>query len=198
MINDAMSGKIDLILTKSISRFARNTVNTLNNVRMLKENNIGVLFEEENINTSEMAGELLLTILSSVAQQESEPILNHVKLGFKMKMERGELIGFNRCLGYNYNIDTKELSINEEAAETVKYIFRRYLEGAGGQIIARELTAMKAKTIKGRTKWTDSAAIEIIKNEKYKGDVLTGKTFTSDLITHKRYANFGETDQYYI
>ena len=198
MISDAMSGKIDLILTKSISRFARNTVDTLNNVRMLKEKNIGVIFEEENINTLEMAGELLLTILSSVAQQESETISNHVKLGFKMKMERGELIGFNRCLGYNYNVDTKELYINEEEAETVRYIFERYLEGAGGKIIARELTAMKAKTIKGRSKWTESTVLGIIKNEKYKGDVLTGKTFTSDPITHKRYANFGEVDQYYI
>lgn len=198
MISDAMAGKIDLILTKSISRFARNTVDTLNYVRMLKEKGIGIIFEEENINTLEMAGELLLTILSSVAQQESETISNHVKLGFKMKMERGELIGFNRCLGYNYDLETKKIYVNQTEAETVKYIFQRYLEGVGGQTIAKELTKLNAKTINGNTKWTDSAVLGIIKNEKYIGDVRTGKTFTADPITHKRYANFGEADQYYI
>jgi len=127
MINDCLQGKIDLILTKSISRFARNTVDTLKYVRMLKERNIAVLFEEENINTLEMAGELLLTILSSAAQQESETISSHVKLGLKMKKERGELIGFNRCLGYEYNQETKELTIVESEAEIVRYIFDRYI-----------------------------------------------------------------------
>ena len=198
MISDAMAGKIDLILTKSISRFARNTVDTLNNVRKLKEKGIGIIFEEENINTLEMAGELLLTILSSVAQQESETISNHVKLGLKMKMERGEMVGFNRCLGYNYDPVTKKIYINEEEAETVRYIFNRYVSGAGCLTIARELTKGKYKTSKGNTKWRDSGVMGIIKNEKYVGDMLTGKTYTSDPITHKRFANFGEADQYYI
>lgn len=198
MISDAMSGKIDLILTKSISRFARNTVDTLNNVRKLKEKGIGIIFEEENINTLEMAGELLLTILSSVAQQESETISNHVKLGLKMKMERGEMVGFNRCLGYNYDPTEKKIYINVEEAETVKYIFNRYVSGIGCRTIARELTKGKYKTSKGNTKWTESAVMGIIKNEKYVGDMLTGKTYTSDPITHKRFANFGEADQYYI
>ena len=103
MIQDSLNGKIDLILTKSISRFARNTLDTLKYVRMLKVKNVAILFEEENINTLEMAGELLLTILSSVAQQESETISSHVKLGLKMKQQRGELIGYNGCLGYTYN-----------------------------------------------------------------------------------------------
>ena len=107
MIQDSMNGKIDLILTKSISRFARNTLDTLKYVRMLKEKNVAILFEEENINTLEMAGELLLTILSSVAQQESETISSHVKLGLKMKQQRGELIGYNGCLGYTYDKENK-------------------------------------------------------------------------------------------
>lgn len=198
MISDAMSGKIDLILTKSISRFARNTVDTLENVRKLKEKGIGVIFEEENINTLEMAGELLLTILSSVAQQESETISNHVKLGLKMKMERGETIGFNRCLGYNYDPVTKEIYINKDEEPTVKYIFQRYIDGVGCLTIARELTAGKYKTINGNAKWTDGSVMRIIKNEKYVGDMITGKTYTADPITHKRYANFGEHDKYYI
>src|SRR5574344_25655 len=105
MIEDGMGSKFDLILTKSISRFARNTLDTLKYVRLLKEKNIAILFEEENINTLEMSGELLLTVLSSVAQQESETISSHVKLGLKMKSERGELVGFNNCYGYSPRSD---------------------------------------------------------------------------------------------
>ncbi len=129
MINDALAGKFDMIITKSISRFARNTVDTLKYVRLLKEKNIAVYFVEENINTLEMSSEFVLTILSSVAQQESENISNHVKLGFKAKMERGELIGFNGCLGYDYNPTTKSLSINEEEKKIVQYIYDRYIQG---------------------------------------------------------------------
>lgn len=129
MINDALAGKFDMIITKSISRFARNTVDTLKYVRLLKEKNIAVYFVEENINTLEMSSEFVLTILSSVAQQESENISNHVKLGFKAKMERGELIGFNGCLGYDYDSTTKSLSINEEEKKIVQYIYDRYIQG---------------------------------------------------------------------
>ena len=137
MITDAMEGKFDVIITKSISRFARNTLDTLKYVRMLKEKNVAILFEEENINTLEMAGELLLTILSSVAQQESETISSHVKLGLKMKQQRGELIGYNGCLGYTYDKESKSISVNEEEAEIVKYIFNRYAQGVGSSIIAK-------------------------------------------------------------
>ncbi len=111
MIQDALDNKFDMIMTKSISRFARNTVDTLKYVRLLKENNVAVFFEEEGINTLEMSGELLLTILSSVAQQESENASTHVKLGLKMKKERGELIGFAGCLGYTYNSEENTLTI---------------------------------------------------------------------------------------
>lgn len=197
MINDALNGKIDLIITKSISRFARNTLDTLKYVRMLKEKNIAVLFEEENINTLEMSGELLLTILSSVAQQESENISEHVKLGIKMKRERGELVGFNRCLGYKANYETNTLEIIEEEAEIVRYIFDRYIQGAGSTVIARELNELGKKPIKGN-KFQESSIRGIIRNEKYKGDVLMGKTFTVDAISHKRVKNYGEEDMYYI
>lgn len=197
MINDALNGKIDLIITKSISRFARNTLDTLKYVRMLKEKNVAVLFEEENINTLEMSGELLLTILSSVAQQESENISEHVKLGIKMKRERGELVGFNRCLGYKANYETNTLEIIEEEAEIVRYIFDRYIQGAGSTVIARELNELGHKPIKGK-KFQESSIRGIIRNEKYKGDVLMGKTFTIDAISHKRVKNYGEEDMYYI
>ena len=198
MITDAMEGKFDVIITKSISRFARNTLDTLKYVRRLKERNIAVIFEKENINTLEMSGEFLLTILSSIAQQEIESISGNVKLGLKMKKERGEIVGFKHCLGYDYDNDSHEIKIQQDEAEIVRHIFNRYCEGAGSTIIARELTEAGYVPPKGGEKWADSTIRGIIKNEKYKGDVLQGKTFTIDPITHKRMINKGEEDKYYI
>ena len=198
MIQDSMNGKIDLILTKSISRFARNTLDTLKYVRMLKEKNVAILFEEENINTGSGQGELVLTLLSAMAQQESENISSHVLLGLKMKKDRGELIGYNGCYGYNYNLETKEITINEEEASIVRYMFERYVEGVGSSTIAKELTTKGIKTPKGGTKWCESTIRGILKNEKYIGDVLMGKTFTIDPISHKRLSNLGEVDKHYL
>jgi DNA invertase Pin-like site-specific DNA recombinase len=198
MIRDALDDKIDLIVTKSISRFARNTLDTLKYVRMLKERNVAVLFEKENINTLTMNGEMLLVILSSLAQQESESISANVKMGLKMKMKRGELVGFHGCLGYDYDPESKTLTVNKEEAKVVKYIFRRYVEGAGSYIIAKELMQLGYKTNKGNTSWSTSTVGGILKNEKYKGDLMLGKTFTVDPITHRRLMNFGEEDKFYM
>lgn len=197
MINDCLNGEIDMIITKSISRFARNTLDTLKYVRMLKEKNIAVLFEDENINTLTMDGELLLVILSSVAQQEVENISSNVKKGIKMKMKRGELVGFNGCLGYDYNKEDKTISINEEEAKIVKLIFQRYIEGVGATVIIRELNSLGYKTKRGNG-WSQSSLIGIIKNEKYKGDLLLGKTFTVDPIDKRRIDNLGEEDRFYV
>lgn len=197
MINDCMNGDIDLIIVKSISRFARNTVDTLTYVRSLKEKSVAVMFEEENINTLTMDGELLLTILSSVAQQEVQNISEHVKLGLAMKMQRGEMVGFNGCLGYDYHKEDKTITINEEEAETVRYIFERYVQGAGGKVIARELKNLGYKTKRGDSNFSEHGVVGIIKNEKYKGDLLMGKTFTVDPLTKRRLDNMGEADQYY-
>lgn len=198
MINDGLNKKFDLLLTKSISRFARNTVDTLSYVRKLKEKNVAIFFEEENINTLEMSGELLLTILSSVAQQESETISSHVKLGLKMKMQRGELVGFHGCYGYDYDKLTKTLSINEEEKKVIQYIFGRYIQGAGTTMIAKELTEAGIPTRRGNPVWCETVVRKIIKNEKYKGDLLQGKTFTVDPITHRRLENMGEEQKYLI
>lgn len=198
MINSALAGEIDLIMTKSISRFARNTLDTLKYVRLLKEQNVAIYFEEENINTLTMDGELLLTILSSVAQQEVHNTSEHVKKGLKMKMQRGELIGFQGCLGYDYDQKTKALIVNKEEAETVRYIFKRYLEGAGATVIARELKELGYKTKNGNLEWRSSGILGIIGNEKYAGDILLGKTFTVDPISKRRLANLGESDQFYL
>lgn len=198
LINDCLQGEIDMVITKSISRFARNTLDTLKYVRMLKEKNVAVFFEEENINTLTMDGELLLVILSSVAQQEVENISANVKKGLKMKMQRGELVGFQGCLGYDYHKESRSISVNEEEAEIVRYIFDRYVEGAGAAVISHELEERGYKTKRGNSEWTQSTIIGIIKNEKYKGDLLMGKTFTVDPISKRRLDNLGEEDQYYI
>lgn len=126
MILDCMAGQIDMVITKSISRFARNTLDTLKYVRMLKEKDIAVFFEDEKINTLSMDGELLLVVLSSVAQQEVENISTNVKKGLAMKMSRGEVIGFVGALGYDYDPQTKKMFINQEEAKIVQYIFNRY------------------------------------------------------------------------
>ena len=119
MIKDCMNGQIDMVITKSISRFARNTLDTLKYVRQLKEKNIAVYFEDEKINTLSMDGELLLVVLSSVAQQEVENISANTKKGIAMKMSRGEMVGFARALGYNYDPETKTISINESINNVV-------------------------------------------------------------------------------
>jgi len=198
MIDEALKGNIDLIITKSISRFARNTVDTLNYVRKLKEKHVAVLFEEEHINTLTMDGELLLTVLSSVAQQEVENISNNVKKGLRMKMERGELVGFNGCIGYNYIPETKSLVVNEYEKEIIKLIFKLYLEGYGANRICKYLEEKGYKNRKGENKWVASTISSIIRNEKYIGDVLLGKTYTIDPISKRRVDNKGENDRFYI
>lgn len=187
-----------MILTKSISRFARNTVDTLNHVRMLRDRNIAVFFEKENINTLDMNGELLLTIMSSMAQQEVESLSQNVKIGLQMKMKRGELIGFDGCFGYDYDPETKTISVNETEAEVVRMIYDLYRQGYGTTTIAKRLMDLGIKNKKGEVSWKTHGVMGIIKNEKYKGDVLLGKTFTTDPISKRRLANFGEENQYYI
>ncbi|MBP2029031.1 hypothetical protein J2Z35_002869 [Acetoanaerobium pronyense] len=139
-----------------------------------------------------------MVILSSLAQQESESISANVTMGLKMKMKRGEMVGYNGCLGYDYDQETKSISINEEEAEIVRYIFRRYVEGAGCFVIAKELTNLGYKTKRGGLKWHESSVRSMIRNEKYKGDLLQGKTFTVDPITHRRLDNMGEREKFYI
>lgn len=198
MIEACMLNQVDMIITKSISRFARNTLDTLKYVRMLKEKNIAVFFEDEKINTLSMDGELLLVVLSSVAQQEVENISANVKKGLAMKMSRGDIVGFAGALGYDYDPETKQMTVNEKEAEIVRYIFQRYAEGAGCNTIAKELDGKGIKTSRGSGRWYDSTIHGIITNEKYVGDLLQGKTFTIDPISKRRLDNMGEVDQYYL
>ena len=198
MIEDCMNGMIDVVMTKSISRFSRNLLDTLTYVRMLKDQGITIISEKENINTSTMEGEMQLALLASLSQNEVESISQNVKMGVKMKMQRGELMGFNGCLGYDYHQEDKSLTVNEAEAEIVRFIFDRYIEGYGAYSIAKELTRLGKINKKGVVKWTDSGVRGIIKNEKYKGDLLLGKTYTVDPISKRRLDNRGEQDRFYI
>lgn len=145
-----------------------------------------------------MNGEMLLTIMSSLAQQEVESLSMNVKMGLKMKMKRGEMIGFNGCLGYDYHPEDKSITINEEESEIVKFIFDMYLQGYGTTTIAKRLIELGKKNKKGEVSWHTHGIMGIIRNEKYKGDILLGKTFTTDPISKRRLANMGEEDQFYI
>ena len=180
MVEDALAGKIDLIITKSISRFARNTVDSLVTVRELKEKGIEIYFEKENIWTLDAKGELLITIMSSLAQEESRSISENTTWGKRKSFADGKAsVSFSRFLGYDSG-PNGEFIINEEQAVTVRYIYKRFLEGLSTYQIAKELTKMGVKTAAGKDKWYTSSVLSILKNEKYKGDALLQKSFTKD------------------
>ncbi|MHB1151380.1 MAG: recombinase family protein [Eubacteriales bacterium] len=199
MIQDCKDGKIDLIITKSISRFARNTLDCLNYVRDLKSliNPVGVIFEKENIDTLNEKSEILLTILSSVAQEESRNISENIKWAIQKKYQAG----IPRCptvFLYGYDTDeNNEMVIVPHEAEVIKRIYSEYLAGSGVSNIAKGLCADKIITIK-KGKWHKSSVLRILKNEKYCGDVIMQKIYTPDHITHKPKPNNGERTRYYL
>ncbi len=198
MIDDCMAGKIDLVLTKSISRFARNTVDALTNIRKLKEKNIAVFFEKENINTLEGSGELLLTILSSQAQEESRNISENCHWGIVRKFEEGKVIvNHSKFLGYTKDKDGNLVIVPEEA-ELVRRIFRLFLEGNSSYRIKRILEEDGIKTVTGKTVWHSTVIDKMLSNEKYMGDALLQKTYTVDFLTKKKVLNKGIVPQYYI
>ncbi|MBQ3426556.1 MAG: recombinase family protein [Clostridia bacterium] len=195
MIRDAKSGKIDRIITKEVSRFARNTVDTLQYTRELKSIGVGVLFINDNINTLDSDDELRLTIMASIAQEESRKTSERVKWGQKRRMEQGVVFGRN-ILGYH--LKNGVLTINEEEAALVRHIYNKYLEGKGLHIIAKELQAEGYKTKNGNSEWTNKSIRTILQNEKYVGDLLQKKTITPDFLTHHKKYNNGEEEMVYI
>jgi len=198
LIEDCMAGKIDLVLTKSVSRFARNTVDSLQAIRKLREKNIGIIFEKEGINTLEGSGELLITILSSQAQEESRNLSENTRWGFERKFEKGVvMVNHKKFLGYTKD-EYGELVIVPEQAQLVRRIYRLYLEGLSTQQIADTFMAEGIKTVTGNDKWHDTVIAKILQNEKYMGDVLQQKTYTIDFLTKKRVKNDGIVPQYYI
>ncbi|MBU5314526.1 recombinase family protein [Tissierella carlieri] len=199
MIEDCMAGKIDMIITKSVSRFARNTVDALQTIRKLKEKNIAILFEKEGVNTLEGSGELLITILSSQAQEESRNISENTRWGIVRRYENGIItVNHKKFMGYTKDKKTGELVIVPGQAETVRRIFRMYLEGSSILQITRALEADKVKTVTGKDTWHASVIERMLINEKYMGDALMQKTYTVDFLTKKRVKNNGIVPQYYI
>ncbi len=195
MIEDATLGKMDLILTKEVSRFARNTVDTLSYTRKLKEMGIGVLFMTDNIDTRDSDGELRLSIMASIAQEESRKTSERVKWGQKRRMEQGVVFGRN-MLGYN--VKDGKLYINPDEVDIVKQIFDKFLyDNKGTHVIARELREAGIKPKRAKA-WTNTSILRILRNEKYVGDLCQKKTFTPDYLSHSKKYNRGHEDMIYI
>ncbi len=194
MIDDALAGKIDLIITKSVSRFARNTVDSLTTVRNLKEKGVEIFFEKENIWTLDSKGELLITIMSSLAQEESRSISENTTWGKRKAFANGKAsVAYSHFLGYDAGF-----VINEEEAKTVRLIFKLFLMGFSYYGIKKELEKRGRKTASGKSKWQSSSIQRILTNEKYKGDALLQKEYTVDFLQKTRKKNTGEVPQYYV
>ncbi|MBL6440874.1 recombinase family protein [Streptococcus suis] len=182
MVEDALDGKIDLILTKSVSRFARNTVDSLSTVRKLKEAGVEIYFEKENIWTFDSKGELLITIMSSLAQEESRSISENVTWGRRRQLAEGQVtFSYSQVLGFKKS-DTGGFEIDHEEAKIVRYIFHQVLLGNNPNKIARELTAQGIPTPQGKRQWSYGTVKRMLRNEKYKGDALLQKSFTTDFL----------------
>ena len=194
MVDDALDGKIDLIITKSVSRFARNTVDSLTTIRKLKDKGIEVYFEKENIWTLDAKGELMITIMSSLAQEESRSISENTTWGKRKQFADGKgSVAFSWFLGYD-----KDFKINEEQAATVRLIYRLFISGLSFYAITKELESRGIKSPSGKDRWHISTVKSILTNEKYRGDALLQKQYTTDFLQKKRKTNNGEIPQYYV
>ncbi len=198
MIKDCLSGKIDYIITKSVSRFARNTVECLEYVRMLKARNIGILFEEQNIDTLKCDSELYLVIYAGFAQSESESMSKNITWAFRKNFEEGKVvINYKRMIGYRKGEDGKPEIVPEEA-EIVRNIFDWFLSGKTPREIVDMLLADGIQTKCGKIKWQVSSILRILKNEKFCGDAILQKTVTLDCISKTHKKNTGEAPMYYV
>ena len=198
MIRKCRQKKIDLILTKSISRFARNTLDSLKYIRALKELGIGIIFEKENINTLEMDTELIITFMSAFAQSESESISANVRWGKRQAMKEGKTsVNFKKLYGYFLDSEGNP-RVDSDQAEVIRGMYNRYLQGASLRMIRQELEAEGMPNPAGREKWGIDQIRNILSNEKYCGDVLMQKTFIQDCISKKVVKNTGQLPMYLI
>lgn len=194
MVEDALAGKIDLIITKSVSRFARNTVDSISTVRKLKENGVEIFFEKENIWTFDTKGELLITIMSSLAQEESRSISENTTWGKRKRFAEGKCsMSFGLFLGYDAGF-----KINKEQAEIVKEIYRLFMRGLTAYSIAKEMENRGIPAPGGQARWHAGTINSILTNEKYCGDARLQKSYTVDFLQKKRKKNEGELPQYYV
>ena len=198
MIDDSRKGKIDIIITKSVSRFSRNNLDCLIYVRELKELGIPIIFEKEGINTLQVSSELLITLFSGLSQAESESISMNVKIGKRQSLKNGNVpFCYKSFLGYKKGADGKPEIVPEEA-EIIKRIYYEYLSGKSLYEVAKSLMADGILTARGNKKWTSKGIESILKNEKYKGDALLQKTYIVDCISKKCKKNNGELPMYYV
>ena len=196
LMDQCLKGKVDMIITKSISRFARNTVDCISWVRKLKEKNVAVYFEKENLNTLDDSTEMILTILSSQAQEESRAISTNVKWGYARKFEKGESIR-QRSYGFR-KAPTGEMCIVEEEAAVIRNMALWFLDGDSLERIKHRLEDAGIETTTGKKTWSTGTIYNILTNEKIMGDVLLQKTFTADYLTKRRVKNSGQQKQYYV
>lgn len=198
MIADALAGKIDLIVTKSVSRFARNTVDSLVTIRKLKENGVECYFEKEGIYTFDGKGELLITIMSSLAQEESRSISENITWGQRKSFSDGKVhLPYKRFLGYEKGEDGRPAVVESEA-RIVQLIYRLFLEGKTQKAICQYLENLGIPSPGGKPTWSKTTVTSILTNEKYKGDALLQKRFTVDFLEKKMKPNEGEVPQYYV
>ena len=198
MVADALDGKFDLLVTKSVSRFARNTVDSLNTIRLMKESGVECFFEKEAIWTFDGKGELLITIMSSLAQEESRSISENVTWGQRKRFADGKVtIPYKRFLGYEKGVDGRP-KIVESEAKTVRQIYQMYLSGMTIRQICNALTEQGIPTPAGKEIWSVSTINSILRNEKYKGEALLQKTFCENFLTKKMVKNEGQIPQYYV
>lgn len=194
LLSDCRNSKIDMIITKSISRLARNTVAMLETVRELKKINVDIFFEKENIHSMSGDGELMLTLLASFAQEESRSVSENCKWRIRKDFADGKLV--NLRFIYGYQIEKGEIEINREEAEIVRRIFKNYIDGMGCTLIANKLREEGIKKLRGGT-WNSERVVEIIKNEKYTGDALLQKKYVKDHLTKALIFNKGNLPKYY-
>lgn len=196
LIRDCQEGKIDRILTKSISRFSRNSMDCLKAVRELRSLDIDIYFEKENIDTSSLSDELMITFFASCAQQESMSISGNLRWSYRHRMKSGRFVTCKAPFGYRL-IDGM-LQVNETEAAIVRYVFDSYLNGKSKDEIAAELSARGIPTRDGKEKWQYTTIGYMLKNERYIGDALLQKTFATDTLPFQKVRNHGERDQYYV
>lgn len=198
MIKDCEDGKIDMVITKSISRFARNTLDCLQYIRKLKALNIPILFEKENINTMDSSGEMLITIMASIAQQESQSISQNIRMGHQYRMQQGKPLTRGGFMGYRMSKDKNYLEIIPEEAVIVRRMYREFLEGETAQEIAKDFTAEGIKSPEGEDHWVSTTVGSMLRNEKYRGDLLLQKYYVKDFLTKERVKNNGKFPKYYV
>lgn len=196
MIRDCQAGEIDCILVKSVSRFARNIEECLFYIRKLKGLNISVIFEKEHVNTSELDDELLLTFFGCLSEEESRSLSRNIRWTFKRRMEQGLFI--TTCAPYGYTLQDGNLIVNEQEKPVVQWIYRQFLAGNSCQKIADTLNYFRVPKEKHNGVWTASGIRYLLLNEKYFGDALVQKTYTTDTLPYMRKANQGQREQFYI